>query len=335
MGSVAAASGGAPVLEVRDACKAYGGIRRWGIAQRSVRAVDGVSLDVGRAETVGLVGESGCGKSTLARLLVRLEKADAGEAMLGGVNIFTLRRAELAEYRKRIQMVFQDTHSSLNPRITVGESVIRAWRVHPGMYPPPQYRERAERLFELVGLDPARVDAYPHQLSGGQRQRVGIARALALGPDVVICDEAVSALDVSVQAQVLALLSDLQQRLGVSYLFISHDLAVVRRISSRVVVMYLGRVMETGPVGEVFERPAHPYTTALLSAAPSIDARKRDLESRTLLQGDPPNPANPPSGCRFRTRCPKAQQVCAEEAPLLRQVGEGGRLAACHFPNTN
>jgi oligopeptide/dipeptide ABC transporter ATP-binding protein len=325
----------APLLSIRNAVKHFP-VLTGAVLRRvtgAVRAVDDVSLDIGAGETVGLVGESGCGKSTLARLIVRLEEPDAGEAIFDGVNVFALPRRELGRYRRGVQMVFQDPYSSLNPRITIGEAIMRAWRINPEVTPAAQWRERCAELLTLVGLGADRMAWYPHQLSGGQRQRVAIARALAMDPRLVICDEPLSALDVSIQAQVLALLEDLQARLGVAYLFISHDLGVVRRISRRVVVMYLGRVVETGPAEEVMSRPAHPYTTALLAAAPVADPDRRTLETRTLLQGDPPNPANPPSGCRFRTRCPKAQGLCARQEPQLESVASSDRRAACHFPN--
>jgi oligopeptide/dipeptide ABC transporter ATP-binding protein len=321
------------VLSVRDAVKhfttASGVFRR---SVESIRAVDGISFDVAERETVGLVGESGCGKSTLARLIVRLETTDSGVATLAGEDLFSASGNTLRRLRRGVQMVFQDPYSSLNPRVTIGESIIRAWSINPDVLPRAQWTDRAIELLGLVGLPAARITAYPHELSGGQRQRVAVARAMALNPKLVVCDEPVSALDVSVQAQVLELLSDLQERRSISYLFISHDLGVVRRVAHRVLVMYLGRIVESGPVAEVFSLPAHPYTEALIAAVPSMDPAKGDLETRVLLQGDPPNPARPPSGCRFRTRCPKAQSVCAEIQPALAPVGDGGVEVACHFP---
>lgn len=328
-------AGSEPILSVHELYKHFPVIR--GILRRkivgAVRAVDGVNLEIGPNETVGLVGESGCGKSTLARLIARLETPSSGEVRFHGKNIFALEGEGLRAYRQGVQMVFQDPYSSLNPRITIGRSIMRAWESNPDKLARAERRERARRLLEQVGLSSDRIDWYPHQLSGGQRQRVAIARALALDPALVICDEPVSALDVSIQAQILAVLDRLQKELGMSYLFISHDLDVVERISHRVVVMYLGRIVESGTVKDIFRNPAHPYTEALLAASPRISPTGRPVSARPLLQGDPPNPANPPSGCRFRTRCPKAKAICAEQEPILASVGSKRRRAACHFPN--
>jgi oligopeptide transport system ATP-binding protein len=295
----------------------------------TLRALDGVSLDLARGETLGLVGESGCGKSTLARHLLMLERPDSGTVRFRGTDPFTLSGRELLDWRRRVQMVFQDPYDSLNARMTAGEIVAEPWRTHRGLYRSARDRSaRVRELLHLVGLRPSDADRHPQEFSGGQRQRLGIARALALDPDVVVCDEPVSALDLSVQAQVLNLLAELQRELGVSYVFISHDLSVVRHVADRVVVMYLGRIVESGTTEEVFERPRHPYTAALMSAAPSLDrgAAKR----RIVLEGEIPSPLNPPSGCRFRTRCWKATEVCAAEAPPA--VVDGDHRAECHHP---
>ena len=289
-----------------------------------VRAVDGVDFDVFKGETLGVVGESGCGKSTTARLLMHLIEPSGGEIVFDGETVGTP-ELSLREYRRQVQMVFQDSYSSLNPRLTIEDSVAFGPQVH-GV----SRREaidRARDLLTRVGLEPRRfAERYPHELSGGQRQRVNIARALALEPRLVILDEAVSALDKSVEAQVLNLLMDLKDTFGLTYIFISHDLHVVRYISDRVMVMYLGKVAETGPAEDLFERPLHPYTAALLSSMPSMDPDQRTEEAP--LSGDPPNPINPPSGCRFHTRCPSAEPICAQETPTLTNV-HGQREVAC------
>jgi oligopeptide/dipeptide ABC transporter ATP-binding protein len=322
------------LLSVKNIVKQFGVGNALPWSRRGViHAVDGVSLDIDTGETVGLVGESGCGKSTLARVILLLDRPESGEVLFEGADVLHATGAGSGAYRRHVQMIFQDPYSSLNPRVTVGEAIVRAWRINHGVVPQPQWRDRAKELLQLVGLQPERVDWYPYQLSGGQRQRVAIARALAVNPSLVVCDEPVSALDVSVQAQVLHLLRDLQARLGVSYLFISHDLGVIRRIAQRVVVMYLGKVVETGTVSQVFERPGHPYTEALLSAIPAIDFTRGKTKTHRLLQGDQPDPINMPAGCRFRTRCPKAAAVCAEREPVLAPLGAAEHRAACHFPN--
>lgn len=299
----------------------------------AVRAVDGVSFELRAGETLGLVGESGCGKSTLARLLLRLEEPTAGAAYYRGRDIFRMSPREVRAFRRRVQLVFQDPYSSLNPRMTVRELISEGWEIHGGIVDRRSRARRARELLELVGLDPEDLNRYPHQFSGGQRQRIGIARVLALNPDVVICDEPVSALDVSVQAQIINLLKSLQDEFRIAYMFISHDLAVVRHIADRVAVMYLGKIVEIGDPVAVYERPTHPYTQALLSAVPVPNPHRRGGAERIILRGDVPSPANPPSGCRFRTRCWKAQKLCEDEVPALVERGFD-HPSACHFAET-
>ncbi|RBQ21088.1 peptide ABC transporter ATP-binding protein [Spongiactinospora rosea] len=322
-----------PVLEVTDVTRHYASGGRWPFGPASrVHAVDGVSFTVGERETLGLVGESGCGKSTLGRMLVALDRPTSGTIKYRGEDIHRLSRAGLKELRRKVQIVLQDPYTSLDPRMTVGDIVAEPLVVH-GQGTPAERRRRTQELFELIGLNPGHVNRYPHEFSGGQRQRVGIARALALGPEVIICDEPVSALDVSIQAQVLNLLADLQERLDLSYVFIAHDLTVVRQISHRVAVMYLGKIIEVGPGEAVYGEPRHPYTQALLSAAPSTDPDQARLQDVIMLAGDPPSPSSPPSGCRFRTRCWKAEQVCELHEPALVETA-GGHRTACHFAST-
>lgn len=322
----------APLLEVVDLHTSYpirsGLLRR---VRGEVEAVAGVNLTLDRGETLGVVGESGCGKTSLARSIVGLTRAQQGRIMFDGTDLRTLTTKELAPLRREIQMVFQDPYSSLNPRMTVGQVVGAPWRIHPDVVEPDRRSAELGRLLELVGLDPSDADKYPHQFSGGQRQRIGIARALALRPRLLVCDEPVSALDVSIQAQVVNLLEDLQTELGLAYLFIAHDLAVVRHICHRVAVMYLGRIVEIGNRADVYDRPTHPYTQALLSAIPSPEPWEATDRHRIVLEGDVPNPAEPPSGCRFRTRCWKAEARCAEEEPALEDRLDHGHPSACHF----
>jgi peptide/nickel transport system ATP-binding protein/oligopeptide transport system ATP-binding protein len=319
------------LLEVRDLVKHYTSHSLLGRAAPPVRAVDGVSFSIARGETLGLVGESGCGKTSVGRTIIRLQEPTSGQALLDGVDLFTLGPDALRAMRRRVQMIFQDPYGSLNPRMTVGDAIAEGMDIH-GIGTRAQRRARVLALLAEVGLDGGYATRYPHEFSGGQRQRIGIARALAVEPELIICDEPVSALDVSVQAQVLNLLSDLQRAHQLAYLFIAHDLAVVRQVADRIAVMYLGRIVEMGPAASVLETPRHPYTVALRSAVPeaSMDA----APARIVLSGDPPSPAAPPPGCAFHTRCfhPLRNERCRTERPELRTVG--ATRVACHYAET-
>ena len=298
-----------------------------------LRAVDGVSFQLAVGETLGLVGESGCGKSTLAQTLLRLVEPTSGHVYYRGQDVYSMSRRELKDFRKKVQVVFQDPFESLNPRKTVGQIIAEPWTIHRGMVPRGQWRSRAAELLELVGLHPQHLDRYPGQFSGGQRQRIGIARAVAVEPDLLICDEPVSALDVSVQAQILNLIQDIQDELGLGIIFISHDLGVVRHVADQIGVMYLGKMMEYGAEADVFERPRHPYTEALISSVPVSRTERETSPQRRILAGDLPSPVNPPSGCRFRTRCWQAVDNCADQEPEIgtHDVDESSQVA-CHFP---
>jgi oligopeptide transport system ATP-binding protein len=299
-------------------------------SDRVVRAVDDVSFTVPRGRTTGLVGESGCGKSTTGRCILQLYRPTAGAVLFDGLDLTTLRGEELRRMRRRMQMIFQDPYSSLNPRRSIREIITEPLEIHHLLDGAPARNQRVDELLDLVGLSPALADRYPHEFSGGQRQRIGIARALAVEPDFIVCDEPVSALDVSIQAQIVNLLKTLQRRLGLTYLFIAHDLSVVRYISDDVVVMYLGQVVERAPRQALFDQPRHPYTRALLSALPVPNPRVEARRQRIILAGDVPNPAAPPTGCRFHPRCPWAQPRCAQEAPPLVEATPD-HVVACHF----
>ncbi|MFZ4151338.1 ABC transporter ATP-binding protein [Streptomyces pseudogriseolus] len=329
-----------PILEVSGLVKHYPLTR--GIVFRkhvgAVKAVDGVDFRLDRGETLGIVGESGCGKSTVAKMLVNLERPTAGSIRWKGEDITRLSGRALKAVRRNIQMVFQDPYTSLNPRMTVGDIIGEPYDIHPEVAPKGDRRRRVQELLDVVGLNPEYINRYPHQFSGGQRQRIGIARGLALRPEVIVADEPVSALDVSVQAQVINLMDRLQSEFDLSYVFIAHDLSIVRHISDRVGVMYLGRIVETGTDTEIYDHPTHPYTQALLSAVPVPDPRAREHRERIVLTGDVPSPTNIPSGCRFRTRCWKAREKCAVEVPALavppcfaETGGPAAHDSACHF----
>jgi oligopeptide transport system ATP-binding protein len=322
------------ILEARDLVKHYP--IKTGILRRTtghVKAVDGVSFELHRGETLGIVGESGCGKSTLGRLIMRLEEPTSGSVVFEGQEMQKASTGDMRKLRRDIQIVFQDPYTSLNPRMTVGDIIGEPFEIHSDVVPKGGRRKRVQELLDLVGLNPEHINRYPHQFSGGQRQRIGIARGIALNPKVLVCDEPVSALDVSVQAQVVNLMEKLQDELDLAYVFIAHDLSVVRHISDRVGVMYLGKMAELGTEDEVYQHPTHPYTQALLSAVPVPDPTLRGKRQQIVLVGDVPSPANPPSGCRFHTRCWKAQDICKTEEPQLidRPDGVGEHRSACHF----
>jgi len=322
---------GAPLLETVDLSKTFtvGGRLSPG-GRKTVHAVDGVSLKIWPGETVGLVGESGCGKSTFGRCVVRLYDITAGQLRFKDTDISRFSRRQLRPIRCEMQMVFQDPYASLNPRRRVGDLIAEPLRVH-GRRGRAEIAARVRELMGLVGLSPDHLERFPHEFSGGQRQRIGIARALALEPHLIVADEPVSALDVSIQAQIVNLLADLQERLGLTYLFIAHDLSVIRQVSDRTAVMYLGSIVELGPTDEVYRAPAHPYTQALISAVPVPDVDSSARRNRIVLTGDVPSPIDPPAGCRFHPRCRFAQDRCRRERPLLREIAPG-RTVACHFP---
>ena len=323
-----------PILKVKELVKHFslgGGFfsDRKGV----VRAVDGVSFDIFRGETFGIVGESGCGKSTLARTLLRLEEPTGGSAEFDGKDLFAKENKKLKALKRRIQVVFQDPFAALNPRMKINQILTEPLRIHNNILPKESWPERVRELLEQVGMRPEYAARYPHEFSGGQLQRIGIARALVLKPDLIVLDEPVSALDVSVQAQVVNLLEELQKQLEVAYICIAHDLSVIRHISDRIAVMYLGKVAETGSTEDIYTRPGHPYTRALLSAEPKITL-DRSKKQRILLKGEVPSPINPPSGCSFRTRCWKAEKICSEPPPTVSPFGDS-RKVSCHFPITD
>ncbi len=322
------------LLEVKD-LKMYFPVTRGIVIQRKVadvKAVDGISFTIKRGETLGLVGESGCGKSTTGRAILQLYRPTAGSVRFDGRELTTMKGEELRRQRRRMQMIFQDPYASLNPRMTVGSIIAEPLEIHK-ISSGKEKQERVQELLRLVGLNPYFAQRYPHEFSGGQRQRIGIARALAVNPDFIVCDEPISALDVSIQAQIVNLLQDLQQELKLTYLFIAHDLSMVRHISDRVAVMYLGKIVELTDYKTLYDEPKHPYTQALLSAVPIPDPAIEAKRQRIILQGDVPSPLNPPAGCRFHTRCPRVMDVCRQVEPEWKNMGTAGKehWVACHL----
>jgi oligopeptide transport system ATP-binding protein len=319
------------LIEVKD-LKMYFPVTKGIVLRRKigdVKAVDGLTFSIRKGETLGLVGESGCGKSTTGRALIQLYKPTTGEVIFHGTDLTKLAPEQMRQMRRKVQMIFQDPYASLNPRMTVGDIIAEPIMVHNLRKGKEAVRERVQELLKLVGLNPYFINRYPHEFSGGQRQRIGIARALAVEPEFVVCDEPVSALDVSIQAQILNLLEDLQNQLGLTYLFIAHGLAAVKHISDRVAVMYLGKIVEIAAGAQLYHTPTHPYTQALLSAVPIPDPDLERTRARIILTGDVPSPLNPPSGCRFHTRCPIATEHCKQEEPELKDIG-GGHMVSCH-----
>ena len=331
LGDGAEASRNGAILHVENLVK-YFPIKK-GLLKRTVghvHAVDGVSLEVKQGETLGLVGESGCGKSTLARTILKLVEPTSGKILVNGRDITNFKRSQMRPIRRELQIVFQDPYASLNPRMTVANIVGEPLKIHGIAEGRAERIRRVEELLRTVGLSPEHANRFPHEFSGGQRQRIGVARALALNPQLLILDEPVSALDVSIRAQVINLLESLQNEFALTYLFVAHDLSIVRHVSNRVAVMYLGKIVEIGTRDQVYDHPTHPYTQALLSAVPIESPHQRGIRKRIVLEGDVPNPANPPSGCRFRTRCWKAQEICAQVEPPLEKRGHD-HVSACHF----